>query len=140
MAKVRVRLFRAAVPPASQVVHARPDHPALPTIRMGRRYPSPLQDFRPRLHLIVSSNRNSLADDSYYAIACALALSLLNWALVGLFADQLDLFYLESWQVFLTCIVIFSGLSNVSSAIFMYRLNADSLGHALINNFKVSHA
>ena len=76
--------------------------------------------------------------DRYYAIACALALSLLNWALVGLFADQLDLFYLESWQVFLTCIVIFSGLSNISSAIFMYRLNADSLGNALINNFKVS--
>lgn len=74
----------------------------------------------------------------YYAIACALALSLLNWALVGLFADQLDLFYLESWQVFLTCIVIFSGLSNISSAIFMYRLNADSLGNALVNNFKVS--
>ncbi|KAK1926386.1 glycosyl transferase family group 2-domain-containing protein [Papiliotrema laurentii] len=73
---------------------------------------------------------------SYYAIACALALSLLNWVLVGLFSNTLDLYYLESWQVFLTCIVIFSGLSNISSAIFQYRLNTNSLGNALINNFK----
>ncbi|KAL7424392.1 hypothetical protein Q5752_000074 [Cryptotrichosporon argae] len=73
---------------------------------------------------------------SYYAIACALVLSTLNWVLVGLFDDTLDLFYLESWQVFLTCIVIFCGLSNVSSAIFQYRLNTNSLGNALVNNFK----
>lgn len=30
-------------------------------------------------------------------------LSVLNWVLVGIFSDVLDLFYLESWQVFLTC-------------------------------------
>lgn len=94
---------------------------------------------------------------SYYAIACALALSLLNWVLVGLFNDVLDMFYLSSWNVFLACesssgniaarktadwegIVVFSGLSNVSSAIFQYRLNANSLGHALVGNFKVSPA
>jgi hypothetical protein len=40
---------------------------------------------------------------SYYAIACALALSLLNWVLVGLFNDVLDAFYLTSWNVFLAC-------------------------------------
>ncbi|EIW68700.1 hypothetical protein TREMEDRAFT_31854 [Tremella mesenterica DSM 1558] len=73
---------------------------------------------------------------SYYAIACALLLSWLNWILIGLFNDNLDLFYLESWQVFLTCIVIFCGLSNISSAIFQYRLNTNSLGNALIGNFK----
>ncbi|WWD22045.1 hypothetical protein CI109_106533 [Kwoniella shandongensis] len=73
---------------------------------------------------------------SYYAIACALVLSCLNWVLIGLFDDVLDLFYLSSWQVFLTCIVIFCGLSNVSSALFQYRLNANSIGNALINNFK----
>ncbi|WVQ97801.1 hypothetical protein IAU59_004916 [Kwoniella sp. CBS 9459] len=73
---------------------------------------------------------------SYYAIACAMFLSLLNWVLVGLFDDVLDLFYLESWQVFLTCIVIFCGLSNVSSSIFQYRLNTNSLGNALVQNFK----
>ncbi|WWD07950.1 hypothetical protein V865_006058 [Kwoniella europaea PYCC6329] len=73
---------------------------------------------------------------SYYAIACSLLLSLVNWVLIGLFDDVLDLFYLESWQVFLTCIVIFCGLSNVSSALFQYRLNTNSLGNALVQNFK----
>ncbi|KAK4689771.1 hypothetical protein P7C73_g329, partial [Tremellales sp. Uapishka_1] len=73
---------------------------------------------------------------SYYAIACALILSLLNWLLIGLFSDNLDLFYLQSWSVFLTCIVVFCGLSNVSSAIFQYRLNTNSLGNALVQNFK----
>lgn len=34
-------------------------------------------------------------------------------------------------------IVVFSGLSNVSSAVFQYRLNANSLGNALVGNFKV---
>lgn len=63
-------------------------------------------------------------------------LSLLNWVLVGIFSDVIDLFYLQSWQVFLTCIVIFCGLSNVSSAIFQYRLNTNSLGNALWGNFK----
>jgi hypothetical protein len=83
-------------------------------------------------------------------------LSLLNWILVGLFGDVLDLFYLDSWDVFLTCtskplrsrklsdwpffagIVVFCGLSNVSSAIFQYRLNTNSLGNALVTNFKVN--
>ncbi|WVW78745.1 hypothetical protein I302_100705 [Kwoniella bestiolae CBS 10118] len=73
---------------------------------------------------------------SYYAIACSLLLSLVNWVLIGLFDDVLDLFYLESWQVFLTCIVIFCGLSNISSALFQYRLNTNSLGNALVQNFK----
>lgn len=67
-------------------------------------------------------------------------LSLLNWVLIGLFNDSVDLFYLQSWQVFLTCIVVFCGLSNVSSAIFQYRLNTNSLGNALVQNFKVSRA
>ncbi len=33
-------------------------------------------------------------------------------------------------------VVVFSGLSNVSSAIFQYRLHTNSLGNALVNNFK----
>ncbi|KAJ9112322.1 hypothetical protein QFC19_000742 [Naganishia cerealis] len=73
---------------------------------------------------------------SYYAIACAFPLSTVNWVLIGLFRDSLDSFYLESWNVFLTCVVIFCGLSNISSAIFQYRLKQNTLGAALIGNFK----
>jgi hypothetical protein len=33
-------------------------------------------------------------------------------------------------------VVVFCGLSNISSAIFQYRLNTNSLGNALVQNFK----
>lgn len=58
---------------------------------------------------------------SYYAIACAMALSLLNWVLVGLFNDQLDLFYLQSWQVFLTCEFAFHSRDQASTDSCRYR-------------------
>ncbi len=51
---------------------------------------------------------------SYYAIACAFFLAILNWLLVGLFAGSLDSVYLESWKVFLSMMVVFTGLNNVS--------------------------
>lgn len=91
---------------------------------------------RRRFFIWYPSNPRLICRFRYYAIACALVLSLLNWILVGLFDDVLDLFYLESWQVFLTCIVIFCGLSNVFSAVFQYRLNSETIANALIRNFK----
>jgi hypothetical protein len=73
---------------------------------------------------------------SYYAIAVATFMSLANWLLVGIWSSVLDAFYLESWQVFLTCVVVFSFLSNICSAIFMYRLKEAGLGFSLVDNFK----
>ena len=54
---------------------------------------------------------------SYYAIAIAAFMSTANWVLVGIWSSSLDKFYLESWQVFLTCVVIFSFFSNICSAV-----------------------
>lgn len=54
---------------------------------------------------------------SYYAIAIAAFMSTANWIIVGIWSSSLDKFYLESWQVFLTCVVVFCGLSNVCSAV-----------------------
>jgi hypothetical protein len=53
MAKVRLRMFRALVLPNLQVVHQGSHHSTLCPIRLGRRYPSPLQDLCPRLHLVL---------------------------------------------------------------------------------------
>lgn len=140
MAEICLWMLGASLPTITKMVLERPHHSALPPIRVGRWDPSSLENLGPGLHLFVrlSAHTGIPLTCRYYAIACALALSLLNWVLIGLFDDVLDLFYLESWQVFLTCIVIFSGLSNISSAIFQYRLNSNSLGNALIGNFKVS--
>jgi hypothetical protein len=62
---------------------------------------------------------------SYYAIAVATFMSLANWLLVGIWSSVLDAFYLESWQVFLTCVVVFS-----------FRLKEAGLGFSLVDNFK----
>jgi hypothetical protein len=54
---------------------------------------------------------------SYYAIAIAFSMSLLNYIIVGMFDGSLDGVYLESWDVFLSMLVVFIGLSNVSFAV-----------------------
>lgn len=69
-------------------------------------------------------------------IAMASAAYVLIICVTEIIGDSLDQFYLQSWEVFLTCVVIFCGLSNISSAIFQYRLKQNSLGGALIGNFK----
>jgi hypothetical protein len=66
----------------------------------------------------------------------ASAAYVLSICVTDITGDSLDSFYLQSWEVFLTCVVIFCGLSNISSAIFQYRLKQNSLGGALIGNFK----
>ncbi|CED83368.1 hypothetical protein [Phaffia rhodozyma] len=73
---------------------------------------------------------------SYYSISIAAVLCLLNFFLIGILEDVLSSFYLESWKVFLTCIVIFSGAGNICSSIFLYRLKVESLGSSLVSNFK----
>ncbi|KAA8646655.1 glycosyltransferase family 2 protein [Aspergillus tanneri] len=73
---------------------------------------------------------------SYYAIASGFPLSILNYFLVGWFNGYLDKFYMESWKIFLSLIIVFSGFGNVTLAIIRYRLGEKSLGPALLENFK----
>ena len=46
----------------------------------------------------------------------------MNYFLTGWFNDFLDKFYLPSWQVFLSVILVFSISGNVTLAIMRYRL------------------
>ncbi|KAA8646615.1 uncharacterized protein ATNIH1004_008048 [Aspergillus tanneri] len=71
-----------------------------------------------------------------YAIASGFPLSILNYFLVGWFNGYLDKFYMESWKIFLSLIIVFSGFGNVTLAIIRYRLGEKSLGPALLENFK----
>jgi hypothetical protein len=102
MAEVWIWVFRVIVPSFPTMVLQGTYHATVQVVRLGGWDPNPFEDFRLGLYLIVSG-LNDRADERYYAISCAMLLSLLNWVLVGLFDDQLDLFYLQSWQVFLTC-------------------------------------
>ncbi|KAL1955710.1 hypothetical protein VTO42DRAFT_8182 [Malbranchea cinnamomea] len=73
---------------------------------------------------------------SYYALAAGFPLTVMNYFLIGWFNGDLDKFYLESWKVFLSLVVVFSLLGNVSLAIIRYRLAEKSLFSALLENFK----
>lgn len=73
---------------------------------------------------------------SYFAIGTALPLSLLNYFLVGWFADTLDHAYVTSWSIFLSLLIIFNGLSHISLAIYRYRIGERKLLSAFFENLK----
>jgi hypothetical protein len=63
-------------------------------------------------------------------------LTILNYFLVGWFNGWLDKFYLETWKVFLSLVLVFSVFGNCTLAILRYRLAEKSLLEALLENFK----
>ncbi|KAI4717821.1 hypothetical protein E4T48_05997 [Aureobasidium sp. EXF-10727] len=72
---------------------------------------------------------------TYYAIGCAWLLTLLNYFIVGWYNTILDKYYLNSFQVYLSIIVVFTGLGNVALAVLRYRIGEQSLLRSLLTNF-----
>ncbi|KAJ4292729.1 hypothetical protein N0V90_009392 [Kalmusia sp. IMI 367209] len=73
---------------------------------------------------------------SYYAIGAAVPLAIINYFLVGWFNGDLDKFYMESWKIFLSLVIIFNAMSNVALAILRYRLGEKALLSSLLENFR----
>ncbi|EJD40776.1 hypothetical protein AURDEDRAFT_115793 [Auricularia subglabra TFB-10046 SS5] len=65
---------------------------------------------------------------SYYGIAGAVVLSLLNYILVG-FTLDVDGFYVRSWEVWIACSFVFIGTGNVAFTLLEYRIGKVSLRH-----------
>ncbi|KAL7418822.1 hypothetical protein Q5752_006506 [Cryptotrichosporon argae] len=72
---------------------------------------------------------------SYYAIAFGWIGSILNFVLIGVFAIQ-DSFYVDSWEVFFICLLVFQGLSNVGTMILRYRLKLANSGRDALAQIK----
>ncbi|KAH8113145.1 glycosyl transferase family group 2-domain-containing protein [Phellopilus nigrolimitatus] len=70
---------------------------------------------------------------SYYGIAAAIMLSLLNYLLLG-FAIDIDGFYMHSFEIWLACTVVFPGAGNLGFTLLEYRLGTRSLLESLIEN------
>lgn len=51
---------------------------------------------------------------TYYAIAAALPLAIVNYLMVGWLQDSIDQFYLASWKIFVGMLVVFNGLVRLS--------------------------
>ncbi|KAI1389537.1 glycosyl transferase family group 2-domain-containing protein [Hypoxylon trugodes] len=73
---------------------------------------------------------------TYYAIGACWLLTLMNYFLTGWFFGLYDKFYIDSFAIYISVIVVFTGLGNVSLAILRYRLNQQSLIRGLWNNLK----
>ncbi|KAK9467990.1 glycosyl transferase family group 2-domain-containing protein [Lipomyces arxii] len=73
---------------------------------------------------------------TYYAIAAALALTILNYFVIGWYAFEMDQFYLSSFNNLLALIFVFSGVCPIANALVRYRIRESSFWAALVENLK----
>ncbi|KAL3420923.1 glycosyltransferase family 2 protein [Phlyctema vagabunda] len=73
---------------------------------------------------------------TYYAIGAAWILTVLNYFLAGWFLSVLAKFYLGSFQIYFSIIVVFNALGNVALAVLRYRTSEKGLFPSLFENFK----
>jgi hypothetical protein len=64
---------------------------------------------------------------TYYAIAAAWLLTLTNYFIIGWFNGYLDHYYIDSFKVYFSLIVVFSAMGNFALAILRYRLSEKGL-------------
>lgn len=72
---------------------------------------------------------------TYYAIGSACPLTFMNYFLIGWFQGYLDQYYLPSFQVYCSLIVVFVALGNVSLAVMRFRTGQKGIFSALFENF-----
>ncbi|KAH7361929.1 glycosyl transferase family group 2-domain-containing protein [Plectosphaerella cucumerina] len=73
---------------------------------------------------------------TYYAIGISWVLSLANYFLTGWIFPVLDQYYLDSFAVYFSIIIVFPLAGNFALAVLRYRIGEQSFLRALINNFK----
>ncbi|KAF1929383.1 uncharacterized protein M421DRAFT_60758 [Didymella exigua CBS 183.55] len=73
---------------------------------------------------------------TYYAIGAAWIMTLANYFAVGWFNGYLDKYYLDSWKVWFSIVIVFTGLGNLSLAIMRYRVGDKGFFASLFENIK----
>ena len=73
---------------------------------------------------------------TYYAIGAAWIMTLANYFAVGWYNGYLDKYYIDSWKVWFSLVIVFNGLGNIALAIMRYRIGEDTFFGALTLNFK----
>ncbi|EHK18882.1 uncharacterized protein TRIVIDRAFT_43815 [Trichoderma virens Gv29-8] len=72
---------------------------------------------------------------TYYAIGAAWIMTAVNYFVMGWFNGYLDKYYMDSWQVWFSIIIVFNGLGNIALAVMRYRVGERGLLYALFENF-----
>ncbi|MCJ1309766.1 hypothetical protein MMC25_003427 [Agyrium rufum] len=73
---------------------------------------------------------------TYYAIGSAYLLVTANYFLTGWYYQNLDHYYIQSFEILFSIILVFSGLGNIALAILRYRTGEKALLSSLWENFK----
>ncbi|KIW12903.1 hypothetical protein PV08_08090 [Exophiala spinifera] len=73
---------------------------------------------------------------TYYAVASALPLSLVNYLVVGWYANEIDQFYVTSWKVWVGMVVVFNLLSPIGYAMLRHRLGKQTFFQSLFESIK----
>jgi cellulose synthase/poly-beta-1,6-N-acetylglucosamine synthase-like glycosyltransferase len=73
---------------------------------------------------------------TYYAIGAAWIMTTANYFAVGWFNGYLDQYYIDSFKVWFSILIVFNGLGNVALAIMRYRIGERTFLYALFENFK----
>ncbi len=75
---------------------------------------------------------------TYYAIGAAWIMTTANYFAIGWFNGYLEQYYVDSWKVWFSIIIVFNGLGNVALAVMRYRIGERSLPYALYENCEFS--
>ena len=59
---------------------------------------------------------------TYYAIGAAWILTTANYFAMGWYNGYLDKYYIDSWKVWFSIVIVFNGLGNIALAILRYRI------------------
>ncbi|KAE9371529.1 hypothetical protein N431DRAFT_545756 [Stipitochalara longipes BDJ] len=73
---------------------------------------------------------------TYYAIAAAVPLTLVNYLIVGWFSSDVDQFYLTSWKIFVGMAVVFNILSPLAFAMLRHRLGQKVFFWSVVETIK----
>lgn len=73
---------------------------------------------------------------TYYAIGAAWLLTTVNYFAMGWFNGYLDKYYIDSWKVWFSIVIVFNLLGNVALATLRYRSGEKAFIPSLIENFK----
>lgn len=71
---------------------------------------------------------------TYYAIGAAWIMTTVNYFAVGWYNGYLDKYYIDSWKVWFTVVIVFNGLGNIALAIMRYRIGERSFMYSRKSN------
>jgi hypothetical protein len=60
---------------------------------------------------------------TYYAIGAAWIMTTANYFAIGWFNGYLDKYYIDSWKVWFSIVIVFNGLGNIALAVMRYRIS-----------------